>query len=137
MTQLSIFNAGRLVDNQVADFICKNFKMLRKLNLSHAQTDDEEFGEIAGLKGRFLRCGCPLVFAERVVLFKNLSQQVSASSGYRASVSNFEGMWDFGKNFEIDSFPGAALFGRRWHFKGLQNLFVKSRIYSHFLSLML
>ena len=51
LTQLSIFNAGALVDNQVADFICKNFKLLRKLNLTYAQTNDEGFREIAGLKG--------------------------------------------------------------------------------------
>ena len=51
MTQLSIFNAGALVDNQVAKFICENFKMLRKFNLSEARTDDEGFSEIAGLKG--------------------------------------------------------------------------------------
>ena len=52
VTQLSIFNAGGLVDNQVAQFICKNFKLLRKFNLSHAHTNDEGFGEIGGLKGR-------------------------------------------------------------------------------------
>ena len=51
LTQLSILNAGGLVDNQVADFICKAFKMLRKLHLSDAETDDEGFTEIAGLKG--------------------------------------------------------------------------------------
>ena len=50
LTQLSIFNAGALVDNQVADVICKNFKLLRKLNLTYAQTDDKGFREIAGLK---------------------------------------------------------------------------------------
>ena len=53
VTQLSIFNAGVLVENQVAHFICKNFRMLRKLNLSDTQTDDKGFSEIAGLKGRF------------------------------------------------------------------------------------
>ena len=55
LTHLSIFNAGGLVDNKVAKFICNNFKLLRKLNLSHAQTDDEGFRNIAGLKGRFLQ----------------------------------------------------------------------------------
>ena len=52
VTQLSIFNAGGLVDNEVADLICKNFWMLRKFNISEAQTDDEGFREIGGLKGK-------------------------------------------------------------------------------------
>ena len=51
VTQLSIFKAAGVVDNEVADLICKNFKLLRKLNLSEAETDDEGFTEIAGLKG--------------------------------------------------------------------------------------
>ena len=51
VTQLSIFSAGGLVDNQVAQFICQNFKMLRKLNLSDTQTDDKGFSEIGGLRG--------------------------------------------------------------------------------------
>ena len=54
VTELSIFNAGGLVNNHVAQFVCKTFKMLRKLNLSDCQTDDEGFHEIGGLKGRFI-----------------------------------------------------------------------------------
>ena len=53
LTQLSILNAGGLVDNQVAKFICKTFTMLRKLKLSDTETDDEGFGEIAGVTGKF------------------------------------------------------------------------------------
>ena len=53
MTQLEIFNAGQLVNNEVAEFTCKNLKMLRTLNLSNVQADDQGFQAIAELKGKY------------------------------------------------------------------------------------
>ena len=50
--QLTIFNSGGSVTNEVVLFICSNFKMLRKLNLSNCRTDDRGFGGIFELKGR-------------------------------------------------------------------------------------
>ena len=49
--ELSILNAGGSLTNDVLPFICKNFKMLRKFNLSDCETDDQGFVGIAELKG--------------------------------------------------------------------------------------
>ena len=49
--QLTIFNAGDAFTNELAGFLCKNFKMLRKLNLSDTKTDDSGFRGISQLKG--------------------------------------------------------------------------------------
>ena len=50
---LSIFNYGGSVTNEVVRFICTNFKLLRKLNLSDCRTDDRGFVKISELKGKF------------------------------------------------------------------------------------
>ena len=51
--QLTIFNSGGSLGNDVAGFICKNFKMLRKLNVSDTKTDDTGFSGISELKGEY------------------------------------------------------------------------------------
>ena len=48
--QLTIFNSGESLGNDVAGFICKHFKMLRKLTFSDTKTDDTGFSSISGLK---------------------------------------------------------------------------------------
>ena len=42
-------------------------------------------------------------------------------SGSRTAVLDFEAMWNFGRNFETDSFHRVALFGHWWQSKGLEN----------------
>ena len=50
--ELSILNAGGSLTNEVTQFICKNFNMLRKFNLSDCKTDDQGFLGISELKGQ-------------------------------------------------------------------------------------
>ena len=51
--ELSIFNAGGCLTNDVTQFLCENFKMLRKFHLSDCKTDDQGFLGISEMKGEF------------------------------------------------------------------------------------
>ena len=51
LDELSILNAGGSLTNDVTQFLCLNFKMLRQFNLSDGETDDQGFVGISELKG--------------------------------------------------------------------------------------